>query len=92
MATTEDITKDLRQDLATLKADMGNLMAAMKDLGVEHGRTAYTRAREVGERARGHAMAAQESVENYVEARHLTSLLVAFGTGFAIGTLLASRR
>jgi ElaB/YqjD/DUF883 family membrane-anchored ribosome-binding protein len=92
MATTEDITEDLRQDLATLKADMGNLMAAMKDLGVEHGRTAYARAREVGERARGHAMAAQESVEHYVEARPLTSLLVAFGTGFAIGTLLASRR
>lgn len=92
MATTEDITKDLRQDLATLKADMGNLMAAMKDLGVEHGRTAYARAREVGERARGHAQAAQESVEHYVEERPLTSLLVAFGTGFAIGTLLASRR
>ncbi|CAI8938194.1 DUF883 family protein [Methylocaldum szegediense] len=92
MATTEDITKDLRQDLATLKADVGNLMAAMKDLGVEHGRTAYERARDVGERARGHALAAQESVEHYIEARPLTSLLVAFGTGFAIGTLLASRR
>jgi ElaB/YqjD/DUF883 family membrane-anchored ribosome-binding protein len=92
MATTDEITKDLKQDLATLKADMGNLMAVMKDLGVEQGRTAYARAREVGERARGHAMAAQESVEQYVEARPLTSLLVAFGTGFAIGTLLGTRR
>ncbi|HYE35338.1 hypothetical protein [Methylocaldum sp.] len=92
MATTEDITTDLKQDLATLKADMGNLMAAMKDLGVEQGRVAYTKAREVGERARGQAMAAQESVEQYVEARPLTSVLVAFGTGFAIGTLLGARR
>lgn len=92
MATTEDITTDLKQDLATLKADMGNLMAAMKDLGVEQGRLAYARAREVGERARGQAVAAQESVEQYVEARPLTSVLVAFGTGFAIGTLLGARR
>ncbi|MGX2039426.1 hypothetical protein ACWJKU_04730 [Methylocaldum sp. MU1018] len=92
MATTEDITTDLKQDLATLKADMSSLMAAMKDMGMEQGRTAYAKAREVGERARGQAIAAQESMGQYIEARPLTSLLVAFGTGFAIGTLLGARR
>lgn len=89
---TEDITMELRQDLATLKADLGTVMNAVKDLSIEQGREVYGRLRETGERARVQAQVAQESMERYIETRPLTSVLVAFGTGFAIGTLLGNRR
>lgn len=88
----EDISmNELKQDLATLRADFGNLMTAMKDLGVEQGQRAYGQMRETGERARDQARVAQENVEQYIESRPLTSVLVAFGTGFAIGTVLSNR-
>jgi ElaB/YqjD/DUF883 family membrane-anchored ribosome-binding protein len=89
---TEDITAELKQELATLRADLGSLMTAVKDLGVEQGRMAYGRLRETGEQARAQARAAQENIEQYVEAKPLTSVLIAFGTGFVIGSLLGNRR
>jgi ElaB/YqjD/DUF883 family membrane-anchored ribosome-binding protein len=89
---TEEITTELKQDLATLRADLGTLMTAVKDLGAEQGRLAADRLRETGQQARVQARAAQDSVEQYVEAKPLTSILIAFGTGFAVGSLLGSRR
>jgi ElaB/YqjD/DUF883 family membrane-anchored ribosome-binding protein len=89
---TQDITTELKQDLATLKADLNNLLIAVKDLGLEQGRTAYSQLRETGERARIRAQEAQESIEHYVEARPLTSVLIALGTGFVLGSLLGNRR
>jgi ElaB/YqjD/DUF883 family membrane-anchored ribosome-binding protein len=89
---TDEITTELRQDLAALRADFGALMTAMKELGAEQGRMAYGRLRETGQRARGQVHAAQDEVEHYIETRPLTSVLVAFGTGFALGTLLGNRR
>lgn len=89
---TEEITTELKQDLATLRADLGSLMTAVKDLGVEQGRLAADRLRETGQQARVQAREAQDSIEQYVEAKPLTSILIAFGTGFAVGSLLGSRR
>lgn len=89
---SEAITTELQRDLATLRSDLGNLMAAVKDLGVEQGREVYGKLRETGEQARVQVRAAQDSVEHYVEARPLTSVLIAFGTGFALGSLLINRR
>ena len=89
---TQDITTELKQDLATLRADLGNLLTAVKDLGVEQGRVAYGQLRETGERARVKARETQESIEHYVEARPLTSVLIALGTGFVLGSLLSNRR
>jgi ElaB/YqjD/DUF883 family membrane-anchored ribosome-binding protein len=85
MATTEQITHELQQDMAALKADLGTLMVAVKDLSVEQGREAYGK-------ARAQAQAVQESMEHYVEARPLASICFAFGAGFAIGNLLGNRR
>jgi ElaB/YqjD/DUF883 family membrane-anchored ribosome-binding protein len=95
MAAEDDISKDidqLKKDLAGLRADLGTLMAGVKELGLEQGRSAYERVRESGERARSQAQATQENVEHYIEERPLTSVLVAFGTGFVIGMLLGHRR
>jgi ElaB/YqjD/DUF883 family membrane-anchored ribosome-binding protein len=89
---TEEITTELKQDLAILRADLSTLMAAVKDLGVEQSRMAYDRLRETGQQARVQIREAQESMEHYVEARPLTSVLVAFGAGFAIGSLMGNRR
>lgn len=89
---TEEITTELKQDLATLRADLGTLMTAVKDLGVEQGRQAADRLRETGQQARVQVRAAQDSIEQYVEAKPLTSILIAFGTGFAVGSLLGHRR
>lgn len=89
---TEEITTELKQDLAALKSDLGTLMTAVKGLGVEQGRLAADRLRETGQQARVQVRAAQDSIEQYVEAKPLTSILIAFGTGFAVGSLLGSRR
>jgi ElaB/YqjD/DUF883 family membrane-anchored ribosome-binding protein len=89
---SEEITAELQRDLATLKADLGTLMTAVKDLGLEQGRETYERLRETGEQARVQVRAAQDNIEQYVESRPLTSVLIAFGTGFAIGSLLGNRR
>jgi ElaB/YqjD/DUF883 family membrane-anchored ribosome-binding protein len=89
---SEEITTELQRDMANLKADLGSLMTAVKDLGLEQSRAAYGRLRETGEQARVQVRTAQDNIENYVESRPLTSVLIAFGTGFAIGSLLGNRR
>lgn len=89
---SEEITAELKRDLATLRTDLGVLMAAVKDLGVQQGRDVVGRVRQTGERAAVQAKAAQESVETYIEAKPLSSVLMAFGTGFAIGSLIGNRR
>jgi ElaB/YqjD/DUF883 family membrane-anchored ribosome-binding protein len=81
----------LRQDIASIKGDLGNLMSALKDMGVEQGRNIYTRAQEAGDVVRGQAVQAQEQMGHYIEARPITSVLIAFGTGFALGTLVGTR-
>jgi ElaB/YqjD/DUF883 family membrane-anchored ribosome-binding protein len=90
--TTEEAATDLKEDLAILRADLNTLMAAVKNLGVEQSRMAYDRLRETGEQARIQVREAQETVEHYIEARPLASVLVAFGAGFAIGSLIGNRR
>ncbi|CAL1239920.1 DUF883 family protein [Candidatus Methylocalor cossyra] len=89
---TDEISAELRQDLATLKADLNALMETVRELSAEQGRAVYGRLRETGDKARAQVQAAQDSVERYVEARPLSSILVAFGVGFVVGTLLGSRR
>lgn len=94
MAAEHDISNDmdrLKKDLADLRTDFGSLMAAVKELGAEQGRSVYERTREIGERARGQAQATQEDVKQYIEGRPLPSVLVAFGIGFVMGILLGHR-
>jgi ElaB/YqjD/DUF883 family membrane-anchored ribosome-binding protein len=105
MAGMEDLGTEvgqLRQDIASIKGDLGALMTALKDLGAEQGQAMYgrvreagdvvrERAREAGEVVRGQAVQAQEQVGQYIENRPLTSVMIAFGTGFALGTLVGNR-
>lgn len=81
----------LQRDLASIKGDLGTLMEAIKDMGAERGQAVYAKAREAGEVVRGQAVQAQEQMGNYIETRPLTSVMVAFGTGFALGTLVGTR-
>lgn len=94
MAGMQDIGTEvgqLRDDIASIKGDLGSLMSVIKDMGVEQGRHIYSRAQQAGDVVRGQAVQAQEQMEHYIEARPLSSVLVAFGTGFALGTLMGSR-
>lgn len=81
----------LRQDITSIKNDLGSLMTTIKDLGVEQGRNLYSQAQEAGGAVRGQALQAQEQVGHYIEGRPISSVLVAFGTGFALGTLVGNR-
>lgn len=94
MAGMEDLGTEvgqLRRDIASIKGDLGALMTALKDMGAEQGQALYGRAREAGEVVRGQAVQAQEQMGQYIEARPLTSVMIAFGTGFALGTLVGVR-
>ncbi len=94
MATTE-IDKELDQlksDISNLRSDMSELIEAMKDNGIEHGRDVYHRTRErarrTGEAVRERAGDMYDDFGRTVEERPMTSVLTAFGTGFVVGMLL----
>lgn len=105
MAGMEDFGTEvgqLRRDIANIKDDLGTLMTAIKDMSAEQGQALFgrareagdvmrERAREAGEAVRGQAVQTQEQMGQYIEARPLTSVMVAFGTGFALGTLVGNR-
>lgn len=81
----DPITTELRQDVANLRADLGTLLATVKEMGLEQSREAYGQ-------ARAQVQTAQANLERYIETRPLTSILFALGTGFAIGSLIGHRR
>jgi ElaB/YqjD/DUF883 family membrane-anchored ribosome-binding protein len=95
----EEITNELnrlKSDIAGLREDMASLLGAMKDAGVEQGRTTYNRASEraqrVREQVREQAGEVYGTLGREVEEHPFTSVLTAFGTGFVIGMLLDRRR
>ncbi|MDZ7750357.1 MAG: DUF883 domain-containing protein [Gammaproteobacteria bacterium] len=98
MATTNEFDKELEQlktDVATLREDMATLIDTIKQAGLKEGSEAYegmqTRARQAGADVRRRATEAYGAVGREVEERPLTSILVAFGTGFVVGMLLDRR-
>lgn len=82
---TEQMTTELQQEVSALKADLGHLMTAVKDLGAEQGRAVYGQARH-------RVRAVHENLEHYIEARPISSVFFALGAGFALGSLLGNRR
>jgi ElaB/YqjD/DUF883 family membrane-anchored ribosome-binding protein len=95
----EEITKELNQlksDIDDLRVDTASLVKALKDAGIDQGREvynrAYERARHAGETVREQANEAYSAIGREVEEHPLTSVLVAFGTGFVVGMLLDRRR
>ncbi len=95
MATTNEELEQLKSDVATLREDMATLVDTIKQAGMEEGREAYervqARAREAGADVRRRTSEAYGVVGREVEERPLTSILVAFGTGFVVGMLLDRR-
>jgi ElaB/YqjD/DUF883 family membrane-anchored ribosome-binding protein len=93
MAGMDDIGTEvgqLRRDIAGIKNDLGSLMAALKDMGMEQGREMYGRAREAGQVIHGQAVQATEQAGHFIEARPVTSVTVAFGAGFALGAMMCA--
>jgi ElaB/YqjD/DUF883 family membrane-anchored ribosome-binding protein len=97
MANVTDIDVDkqlgrLQQEIASIRNDMGSLLTAIKEVSLEKGENVYHKAREAGEVIRGQAVEAQREVGHYIEERPLSSVMVAFGTGFLLGSLINLRR
>lgn len=98
-ASVEEELDALKEDLARLRADIGDLAGVLKDLGVERAehirssvedevrtRREALRRRLDSTRARGRK--AVDDLEDQIEGHPLSSLLAAFGMGFIIGKLL----
>lgn len=96
MATIDDdLSKEvqtLKQDLASLRGDIGSLAEAVKSAGEQKGEAVYQRAREKSEELRAQGQSTIEQVGHKVDERPMTSVLTAFGTGLLVGLLLNQRR
>lgn len=85
MATaTEPTTTELQLEVTALKTDLGKLLDTVKDLTVHQTHTVY-------DQARGRVLAANDSLERYIEARPISSVFFALGAGFALGSVLGNR-
>ncbi len=98
-ASVQEELDALKEDLARLRADIGDLAGVLKDLGVERAerirgsaedevraRREALRRRLDSTRARGRKVI--DDLEDQIEGHPLSSLLAAFGMGFIIGKLL----
>lgn len=84
MASTNTNNQDieaLRSDLEALRNDVGSLAAGLKE-------TSADKAKAGIQSASASARSAASRVEDEVRNRPMTSVLAAFGVGFALGKLL----
>ncbi|MBY0483652.1 DUF883 domain-containing protein [Nitrosomonas sp.] len=94
MASADEFSKEmdqLRKEFITLRHELGSLMTSVKDQVGKQGDKAVDLAHDAEKRVRDQTKLAGESVERYIEERPLTSVLVAFGSGFVIGMLLSNK-
>lgn len=99
MATAKDESNDdLQRELKALRAELTALVKSVKDIGTHQAETVSAHVRELideaGERVRMTASeakrrgeAAADEVEAMITRHPLSSVLVALGLGFVIGTL-----
>ncbi|MBY0498331.1 Membrane-anchored ribosome-binding protein, inhibits growth in stationary phase, ElaB/YqjD/DUF883 family [Nitrosomonas ureae] len=95
MATADEFSKEmdqLKKDFASLRNDIGSVLASVKDLAEKQGQNVADLAQDAEKTVKNQAKEAGENMEKYIEERPLTSALVAFGSGFIIGMLLSNRR
>jgi len=94
---------DLKRDLANLRNDMGELVGTLTSMGKQSANVAWekaqdqlnTRLRQLNdtyESMRAQSGRAAESVQQTIEERPVTSVLVALGVGFVLGKIMAMRR
>lgn len=84
---------DVKSDIATLRADVSDLIHGLAESGIEIARTGADNATDAvsraAESAREHAHDAHEQLRESVSERPITSLAVAFGVGALIGRFMA---
>lgn len=87
---------DIRNDIASLRSDLSLLVESLRNEGAARGRASYQAAHdklhESAEHIQEKMASAHDTIEHQVEARPVTSILTAFGVGFAIGLLLDRHR
>lgn len=82
---------ELGEELEVLKSDLTQLRSDIRGLSESLMGTAKTRARDIKDQAGEHVEHSVASVEQYIEAKPLTSVLVAFGIGIVLGKLFDRR-
>jgi len=95
--------KNLKSDLERLRDDLGKLLSRVSETSIEEGGDAWEKAQnelhdlraqieQTYKTIREQSGAMREQVEASVEKRPLTSLLVAFGAGALLGSILGRRQ
>ncbi len=87
----QDIEK-LRSEMAQLQEDLRSVTQTVRDMASNQGEQVYQRARDKAAGARRRAEDMERQVEEQIEERPLSSLLVVFIGGLIAGLLLHQRR
>ncbi len=82
--------KQLKQDFAGLRGDIGKLSEALTAAGTNRGRTLYQRAAQQGQELSHRGEAALDSVHRSIRTRPLSTTLIALGIGCLVGLAVAS--
>ncbi|QIB67225.1 hypothetical protein [Kineobactrum salinum] len=82
--------KQLTQDFAGLRSDIGRLSEVLATAGANRGRTLYQRAADRGVELGHRGEAALDSVHQSIRNRPLGTTLAVIGIGCVIGLLVAS--
>jgi ElaB/YqjD/DUF883 family membrane-anchored ribosome-binding protein len=85
---SEKDIQELRNDIAKLKADFGEVAKTLRHITNEQVSRGREKVRESAERSRDRARETLDSFEHEIEDRPLTSIATAFGVGFILGKLL----
>jgi ElaB/YqjD/DUF883 family membrane-anchored ribosome-binding protein len=87
----QDIEK-LRSEMAQLQEDLRSVTQTVRDMASSQGEQVYQSARDKAAGARRRAEDMERQVEEQIEERPLSSLLVVFIGGLIAGLLLHQRR
>ncbi len=81
--------KELREDLASLKSDMGDIADTLSKLAHNTADEGRKRVKSAAKQSRAQAEATLGSLEKEIEERPMTSLALALGIGFVMGKLFS---
>jgi ElaB/YqjD/DUF883 family membrane-anchored ribosome-binding protein len=82
---------DLQSEMAALKNDLGKVKADLRGIADALMTQGRSSAGAVRERVQERLDTGMETVQEYIEERPITSLLVVLGVGLIIGKLLNSK-
>lgn len=90
-ADIDNDLKSLREEMTQIRGDMNELGRILRTLVGHGGEELNSRLRGAAEKINTRAHNATESVAREIEERPLSSAVVAFAAGIALGVLLRSR-